>query len=142
MSSSTTACCPRPTNSHVSQALCIGLVITSAKCSRLATGFHCLATLRPFSVSGISVVPVCLPFKLHSVSPCRIRQTLWSGVNSSPSLPFVHQCRRRHRKENCARLTGYHQVLVRGNYPNGAGAPRCRDNVRVLGVPFRVEADS
>ena len=28
---------------------------------------------RPFSVSGISVLPVCCLLKLHSVSPCRMR---------------------------------------------------------------------
>lgn len=34
----------------------------------------------PFAVRGMSVLPVCLPLRDHSVSPCRTMKTRGSGM--------------------------------------------------------------
>src|SRR6516225_9743967 len=48
---------------------------TRANDSLASTGRMRSASRRPLSVSGISVVPVCWPLRLHAVSPCLIANT-------------------------------------------------------------------
>ena len=52
-----------------------GLVSTSPKPTSARRGARAPATPTPASVSGSSVVEVCLWSRLHSVSPCRTSQT-------------------------------------------------------------------
>src|SRR5262249_3554898 len=66
---------PRPANSQVSRARCIGLQRTSSNALVASTGRIRCASRRPFSVNGISVVLVCCPPRLHAVSPCLIANT-------------------------------------------------------------------
>jgi hypothetical protein len=66
---------PSPANAQVSRALCIGLTSTSANVCFASTGRICSASRRPLSVKGMSVVPVCCPLRLHTVSPCLIAKT-------------------------------------------------------------------
>src|SRR6516225_577830 len=70
-----TAFSPRPANSQVSRARCIGLQRTSANDLVASTGRIRCASRRPLSVSGMSVVPVCCPLRLQAVSPCLIATT-------------------------------------------------------------------
>src|ERR1700747_1691490 len=70
-----TATAPRPANSQVSRARCIGLQRTSVNASWASTGPSRSASRLPLSVNGMSVVPVCCPLRLHAVSPCRIAKT-------------------------------------------------------------------
>src|SRR6516225_801815 len=70
-----TATAPRPANSQVSRARCIGLQRTSVNTFLASTGRSRSASRLPLSVNGISVVPVCCPLRLHAVSPCRIAKT-------------------------------------------------------------------
>ena len=63
-----------------------GLVRTSVNVVLARSGASCLATFRPFSVNGMSVVPVCCPLRLHSVSPCRIRNARRSNTCFSSSV--------------------------------------------------------
>ena len=70
-----TAVSPSPANAQVSRALCIGLTSTSANVCLASTGRICSASRRPLSVKGMSVVPVCCPLRLHTVSPCLIAKT-------------------------------------------------------------------
>ena len=55
--------------SAVSTARRRGLERTSAKRSRPSASASRRAAVRPFSVSGTSVTPVCWPVTLHGVSP-------------------------------------------------------------------------
>src|SRR6516165_7342959 len=71
-----TATAPRPANSQVSRARCIGLQRTSVNASLASTGRSRSASRLPLSVNGMSVVPVCCPLRLHAVSPCRIAKTV------------------------------------------------------------------
>src|SRR5690242_809587 len=66
---------PRPANSHVSLARCIGLQSTSPKGLFSSTALIRSSRLRPLAVNGMSVVPVCCPLRLHSVSPCLMANT-------------------------------------------------------------------
>src|SRR6267143_1035070 len=86
-----TAVPPKPTNSHVSRARCIGLHSTSANVSLASTGRIRSASRLPFSVNGISVVPVCCPLRLHAVSPCLIANTFTFA--SSTGSDVVGLCR-------------------------------------------------
>ena len=72
---SVTPISPSPANAQVSRALCIGLTSTSANVCLASTGRICSASRRPLSVKGMSVVPVCCPLRLHTVSPCLIAKT-------------------------------------------------------------------
>ena len=74
---------PRPESSQVSRARCSGLVSTSANFSLSSTGRIRSASRRPLAVKGMSVVPVCCPLRLHSVSPCRMAKTLCSQLAMS-----------------------------------------------------------
>src|SRR5215467_4363008 len=51
----------------------MGLHKTSSNAVLASTGLIRSASLRPLSVNGMSVVPVCCPLRLHAVSPCRSR---------------------------------------------------------------------
>src|SRR5215467_14809613 len=53
----------------------MGLHKTSSNAVLASTGLIRSASLRPLSVSGMSVVPVCCPLRLHAVSPCLIANT-------------------------------------------------------------------
>src|SRR6516165_3460513 len=70
-----TAFSPKPANSQVSRARCIGLQRTSPNDLVASTGRIRCASWRPLSVSGMSVVPVCCPLRLQAVSPCLIANT-------------------------------------------------------------------
>src|SRR3954470_23099287 len=63
----------RPASRQVSSARERGLVKTTSKSWPARRSPSALACRCPFSVSGMSVVPVCRPLRLHSVSPCRAR---------------------------------------------------------------------
>ena len=62
----------------------------------------CAARSRPLSVRGISVLLVCAPDKLHSVSPCRISQSriFWSDMSSLHS----------HNELTAAMLNARHRI--------------------------------
>src|SRR5215472_12988067 len=70
-----TALSPRPANSQVSRARCIGLQRTSSNALVASTERIRSASWRTWSVNGMSVVPVCWPLRLHAVSPCLIANT-------------------------------------------------------------------
>src|SRR5437773_11447012 len=85
-----TALSPRPANSQVSRARCIGLQRTSPNTFAASTGRIRSASRRPLSVNGMSVVPVCWPLRLHAVSPCLIANTF---MFASVRLDVVGLCR-------------------------------------------------
>lgn len=68
-------CKPRPANSHVSRARCVGLTKTRAKACLASTRRSLPANRRPVSVKGTSVAPMCWPLRLQAVSPCLITKT-------------------------------------------------------------------
>src|SRR6266536_2615450 len=78
-----TALSPRPANSQVSRARCIGLQRTSQNAFAASIGCIRSASRRPLSVNGMSVVPVCWPLRLHAVSPCRIANTFTFAPRSN-----------------------------------------------------------
>src|SRR4029450_12247635 len=80
---------PRPANSQVSRARCIGLQRTSPNAFAASTGRIRSASRRPLSVNGMSVVPVCWPLRLHAVSPCLIANTF----TFAPRSNVVGPCR-------------------------------------------------
>src|SRR5262245_58564160 len=82
-SGSATALSRRPASSQVSLARCIGLQRTSANSLAASTGRIRFASRRPLSVSGMSVVPVCWPLRLHAVSPCLIATTFTFASRSN-----------------------------------------------------------
>src|SRR5262245_40709006 len=53
------------------------------------------ASRRPLSVSGMSVVPVCCPLRLHAVSPCLIANT---SMLASAASDVVGLCRAKARR--------------------------------------------
>src|SRR5262249_13314572 len=93
----TTALSPKPASSQVSLARCMGLHRTSSNAVLASTGLIRSANLRPLSVSGMSVVPVCCPLKLHAVSPCLIANTCTSASVASDvvGLGRFNPCRSR-----------------------------------------------
>src|SRR4051795_8319638 len=72
-SSRTMAPSARPASRQVSSARERGLVKTTSKSWPARRSPSALACRCPFSVSGMSLVPVCRPLRLHSVSPCLAR---------------------------------------------------------------------
>src|SRR5215469_7632168 len=88
---------PRPANSQVWRARCMGLQRTSANTSLASAGRSRSARRRPLSVSGMSVVPVCCPLRLHAVSPCRIAKTFIFALAGSNvvGLGRADTCRNR-----------------------------------------------
>ena len=75
----------RPTRR--SPARCNGLTSTRANFSSAQRGRSRSARRLPFSVSGMSVVPVCWPLRLHAVSPCRIANTFTAAVPARRCRP-------------------------------------------------------
>src|SRR5215468_2301702 len=88
---------PRPANSQVSRARCIGLQRTSSNALVASTGRIRCASRRPFSVNGMSVAPVCCPLRLHAVSPCLIANTFTFASAGSNVVCLrridAHRCR-------------------------------------------------
>ena len=70
------------------------------------TGRKRAATSRPFSVSGMSVTPVCCPLRLHSVSPCRIRMTRCPDIDLPPPSTSREACMDRSARRPSALLFG------------------------------------
>jgi hypothetical protein len=57
-----------------------------------STGRIHSASRRPLSVSGMSVVPVCCPLRLHAVSPCLIANRFTPSPAPSGGRPTSWQC--------------------------------------------------
>ena len=76
----------RPARRSRAPAAC-GLTGTSANASLASAGRIRSASRRPLSVSGMSVVPVCCPLRLHAVSPCLIAKTF------TPASCRLRRCR-------------------------------------------------
>src|SRR5262249_34566732 len=81
---------------------------------------------RPLSVKGMSVVPVCRPFRLHSVSPCRIANTLTTLTGQKSSHFSTHRDDFHRMAERILRISSlgkWDQGPI-GSRPPSAYAPR------------------
>ena len=88
-----------PASSAVTRARCSGLVSTRSKCTSASRSRSVRAPpARPRAVSGRSVVEVCRPDRLHSVSPCRTSQT---------SARWPHSAARSSRESGSPLLGGH-----------------------------------
>src|SRR6476619_2543033 len=105
-------------------ARCSGLVSTRAKLRPSRRPARLRACLRPFSVSGMSDVPVWRPFRLHSVSPCRASSSspIAQQANRQNDAPMFER-ERTDVAEACRRLAAEGLVIgTAGNVSARAGA--------------------